>query len=191
MKHTNTLGDVIKKVLAFVLVLAIAVTFSQPLSVEAKKKAKANKVTLAKQGLSTDIEVIKSVSKELKAGKNAVTVKRLGGGMFSTYEGYAKFVAPAAKTYTLKFSNLKAKGRTKSVLGDVSGYTIKGQTIKSLKLGPVKNMYNAQLGTKNVSNYKKTFTSKVTLEEGETLYLLYSFSGQSKNKSVSLETTIK
>ena len=186
MKHTNTFGNVVKKLLAFVLVLAIAVTFSQPLNAEAK--AKVNKVKLAKQGLAVDTEIIKNVAKPLKKGKNNVTVYSHVG---TTYQGYAMFVAPETKTYTFKFGNVKGKRSAGLILGNVTGYYIKGQTAYDAKIGPKKNMNDAQIGSKSVSVYKKTFTSKIALEEGQTIYLFYNLSSHAKVKSIKTDVTIK
>ena len=186
MKLTNTMGKALRKVLAFALVLVIAVAFSQPLSAEAK--AKVNKVKLAKQGFTIDLDLMQNVAKPLKKGKSNVTVFYHAG---TVYQGYAKFVAPKTKTYTFKFSNLKGQKSAGLILGDVAGRYINGQTITDAKLGPVKNMNNAQLGSRPVSVYQKTYTSKVRLEEGQTIYFYFNFSSHAKGKKISMDVSIK
>lgn len=189
MKSRHSMGNVFRKVLSFALALAITVSFSQPLSAEAK--AKVNKVILDKQGFTIENDVIKNVAKPLKNGKNNVVIwYRVG----TVYDGYSKFTAPKTKTYTFEFSNLKGDKKAGRILGDVSGYYPSGQIMRDAKIGPKKNMYHVQLGSSNLSVYKKTFTSKVTLKKGQTIYFYNKFMTHYKDKSVeniSLDVKIK
>ncbi len=182
----NTRGKVLRRVLAFVMAFAIAVSFSQSLNVEAK--AKVNKVVLSKQAFSLDAKTIQDVAKPLTKGKNNVTIWNHVG---TVYQGYAKFEAPKTKTYTFEFSNLKAKKSAGKVLGDVAGKRINGKTVKDIKLGPKKNMYNAQVGSVNCSVYKKNFKSKVKLTKGQTIYLYYNFTTHSKVNKITMDVEIK
>ncbi len=189
MKNTNTNGKIFRKVLAFVLAVAITVTFVQPLSAQAK--AKVNKVKLAKQGFTIDTEVIKNVAKPLKKGKNNLTIYHQAG---RNYEGYVKFVAPASKTYTFEFSNLKGKKSVGLILGAVMGDYIKGQTFITAKIGPKQNMYSVHIGSRTVSTYKKSYKSKIKLNKGDTIYLYNQFITHNKvnnAKSLTLDVKIK
>lgn len=187
MKNTNKFGELFRKVLSVVLILAVVISFSQPLNAEAK--AKVNKVKLDKLGFTLDNELIQNTAKPLKKGKNKVTVWFHTG---TVYQGYSKFVAPKTKTYKIKLSGLKGKKNAGLVLGHVGGSFIDGKTMTSVKIYNKNDRDGLTVGSKDVgSSFRKECTGSIKLEEGQALYLFYHFSSSKKGKNVSVDVTIK
>ncbi|MCR5657523.1 MAG: hypothetical protein K6G06_08675 [Butyrivibrio sp.] len=187
MKNKSFFGEVLKKALAFLMVLSIAVSFLQPLNAQAK--AKVNKVKLANVGRLVGYDEQFNASKPLKKGKNKVIVCTKNGTVF---QGYAKFVAPATKTYTMKFGNLAAKnGKKNYVYGGLAGSFVKGNPDPdALKYyGGCGTIID--LGSKPNSRYKKSVTATFELLQGQPVYFYFIFNSRSKTKNVSLDVKIK
>ncbi|MBE5844506.1 MAG: hypothetical protein E7302_10145 [Butyrivibrio sp.] len=184
MKKGNTIINALKKTLALVLVAALAFTLAQPLTAQAKAK----KVTLDKQGFTTDLEKIQSCAKEVKKGNTVIVLKHPQN---KTYEGYAKFTAPATKTYTITYSNLKPERKKGYCNGHITGYFISGQTITDAKLIKSGYEHSIHLANEKFMGAVTSKTVKVKLEKGQTLYLLHSFLNNKKPKSVTVDLKIK
>jgi len=110
-----------------------------------------------------------------------------------TFSGYMKFTAPTTKTYSFTISNVRSNtGRYACGFGYVMRYSGYGDSIGqvpvSTKGGSNTTMWFAS--RKSSGGFIPKRTGKITLNQGETVYLYLSASS-SLSKSVSLKYTIK
>ena len=175
------------KALSLALVFALTITLISPIRAEAK-------TLKLKDGDTTDffLDYVDSVSTNItKTGTYKVVQKKNRNGV---YIGYIRFVAPKTKKYTITLSNLKCKGNEK-VYGGVQPYIIndEGDQIQSIMIstkgGPNSTL---QLSHKKMgSNLIPKRTGKITLNEGQVLYLRYQFIVRTKGKKLTSKLVIK
>ncbi len=182
---TNTMMGTMKRVLSLVLAFLIVFTLSAPVNASAKTKS----IKLKNSTFTTSATVAASKAKTVKKGTYKVTLKKKG----YNYSGYMKFTAPTTKTYSFTISNVRSNtGRYVCGFGYVmrnSGYADNiGQVAVSTKGGSQSAMQFASKGSS--VGYITKRTGKITLNQGETVYL-YLSAASSLSKSVSLKYTIK
>ncbi len=182
---TNTMMGTMKRVLSLVLAFLIVFTLSSPVNASAKTKS----ITLKNAKFTTSGTVAAKKAKTVKKGTYKVTLKRKG----YDYHGYMKFTAPKTKTYSFTISNVTPNGgRYACGYGYVMRYSGYGDSIGqvpvSTKGGKQSAMYFAS--RRSSGGFITNRTGKITLNQGETVYLYLSCSA-SLSKSVSLKYTIK
>lgn len=153
----------IKKVLSFLLVLAVVVSVASPVKVEAatRKATAASKATKATT---------------VKTGTTIVTVK-------SSKDGYTKFKAPKAGTYVITISDVKGKSSNNIINGGISlnemseygliGYPklkTEGGKTDYFKVASKKSAKYSTSG-KKVDRYLSKRTITVKLKKGQVVYM--------------------
>ena len=176
------------KTLSLALVFVLTIVLINPISAGAKTKT-----LKLKDGRMTDYstEYVDSVSANItKTGTYNIVQKKAGG----VFVGYVRFVAPKTKKYTITVSDLKCKGNEK-VYGGIQPHVIDAESnsIKSIEIstkgGPNTTL---QLSHKKMgSNLITKRTGKITLNEGEVLYLRYQFIVKTKGKKLTSKLSIK
>ena len=182
---TNTMMGTMKRVLSLVLAFLIVFTLSSPVNASAKTKS----ISLKKASFTTSGSVAASKAKTVKKGTYKVTLKKKNG----SFCGYMKFTAPTTKTYSFTISNVRSNtGHYACGFGYVMRYSGYGDSIGqvpvSTKGGSSTPMWFAS--RKSSGGFIPKRTGKITLNQGETVYLYLSASSSS-TKSVSLKYTIK
>lgn len=160
----------LKKSLLMILVLGLLVGGMTTTTFAATKKLK-------KQGFTTTTAV---ANKKALAVKKGTTIVKLSG----KGNGYLKFRAPKAKTYSFTLSNIKSGtgGYTCGYFYVMRKYGSSNQYIGQEPLKTYGGKSTAlYLSTRNESSGKKAFqyrtsrTGKIRLNKGEVVYLYFSF----------------
>ena len=177
------------KSLSLALAFIFAITLINPISATAKTKTLNLKVDY-----TTDpyVDYVDSVSTNItKTGTYKVVQKKHDG----VYVGYIRFVAPKTKKYTITVSNLKCKGN-EQVYGGVQLYTPANDGTDSVRgimcVTKGKEDSVLQLAHKKMgSNLIPKRSGKITLNEGQILYLHYQFIVKTKGKKLTSKLVIK
>ncbi|WP_029320174.1 hypothetical protein [Butyrivibrio sp. AE3004] len=181
--------QITRKLLSMMLALAMVILLADPVCVSAKIKT----LNLKHADISDPyVSYINTVATTIpKTGTYKVSLKKNGG----VYYGYLKFVAPKTKTYTITLSDLKCKGN-EQVYGGVQTEMEVGDGTDSIKHVEIQtkggtNTVLQLAHKKQGSNLIPKRTGKITLTEGQTLYLCYVFIVKTKGKKLTSKLTIK
>ncbi len=173
------------KMMSLLMVLAISLTFLNPLNAEAKTKTIKMKKSDTYLSYVEDLE---KASTNIKSGTYNIVQQKSNG----IFHGYLKFVAPKSKTYTITLSNLKCKGNEPVNCG-VMLYTPLNDGSDSVKSiipktkGGIMNFSSKNRGGSYVKTRKGTFK----LAKGQVLYIEYNTIVKTKGKKLTSKLKIK
>ncbi len=162
--------------MSLALVMALSLLSSIP------TQAKTNRITLKHQTATSTTSVANRKSTRVNVGSYIITMNNKK----NTYEGYAKFIAPEARTYYITISNLKTNTKVFST-GSVSTMKATKQNKKMISFTNIvsssPNRNRMWISTQKQADRPTSCTGRITLKNGEALYLYFSFSGFASKKA--------
>lgn len=179
MRTEKKFRGILKSVLSFVLVFAIAFAFVNPMTVSAKTK----NISVKYRDYTSNRDAAAKKATTVKTGTYNVAL----AGKNGWHRGYVKFTAPKSKTYAFTLSNVSSDSG-KFTNGYVNIMKFNGRYISSSKVSTQGGKtYTLWVANKNqgsgTSGCRTSRTGKVHINQGETVYLYLSLLEPSSKKA--------
>ncbi len=179
MRTEKKFRGILKTVLSFVLVFAIAFAFVNPMTVSAKTK----NIKVKYRDFTTSVGTAAKKATTVKTGNYRVAID----GKKGWHRGYVRFTAPKSKTYSFTFSEISS---------DSGQYTNGYAYIMRIKNNHISSSRVSTQGGKNstlwfsnedhgkgVTAWRTSRTGKTHINQGETVYLYLSLLESSSKKA--------